>query len=126
MTSFGCPRVGDIHFARLVDTDSGMASVRRVVQSFDIVARAPLQILGWRHFGHEYFLDVNTQKMYLCDDIAPSREQGGLKAVAWDESPSCVNNNRYKDLSIPAHLSYVFVCMFLCVFFFMERAAYKC
>ncbi|KAI8842473.1 Alpha/Beta hydrolase protein, partial [Chytridium lagenaria] len=55
LTTFGCPRIGNYEFARLIDTDLGLAAVRRVTHSFDRLTRTPPTTFGFRHSGREFF-----------------------------------------------------------------------
>ncbi|KAI8842474.1 Alpha/Beta hydrolase protein [Chytridium lagenaria] len=96
ITGFGCPRVGNYEFARLLDTQLGVSSVTRVVHSADLVPRVPPTPLGYRHAGTENWIDVTVKKMFECGD-----SKQGL-----DESPSCVNNVNEFDLNTRSHSSY--------------------
>ncbi|KAJ3117143.1 hypothetical protein HDU96_007806 [Phlyctochytrium bullatum] len=96
ITGFGCPRVGDFEYARLLDTALGIPSVDRIVHSKDIVPRQPPQTFGYRHAGVEHWINVDTKQTYRCADV-----KQGL-----DESPSCVNNVAYNELNTKSHNSY--------------------
>ncbi|KAJ3216419.1 hypothetical protein HDU67_009473 [Dinochytrium kinnereticum] len=96
LTGFGCPRVGNYEFARLVDTQLGLSSVTRVVHSADLVVRLPPTPLGFRHAGKEVWIDVDAKKMFECTNV-----RSGL-----DESPSCSNNVPELSLNTRSHSSY--------------------
>ncbi|KAJ3216420.1 hypothetical protein HDU67_009474 [Dinochytrium kinnereticum] len=96
LTTFGCPRMGNYAFARLIDTELGLFNVRRVVHSYDRLTRNPPTTFGYRHSGKEMFVDVERKQMLSCLDI-----KEGL-----DESPSCNNRFDVNALSIDPHNSY--------------------
>ncbi|KAJ3114186.1 hypothetical protein HDU96_002452, partial [Phlyctochytrium bullatum] len=96
MTIFGCPRLGNFEFARMMDSTLKISKIRRVVHSYDRIARVPPTPTGYRHFGEEMWIDVDNKRTLLCNDVVK-----GL-----DESPSCVNSLSFTSLGIDPHNSY--------------------
>lgn len=105
LTNFGCPRIGNYDFARLVDQYSGISSVRRVIQTNDLVPRINSQALGYRHIGREYWLNSEADQMHFCNDDALGVHHAGATWV-YDESPSCHNSLWLVTLSLNAHIAY--------------------
>ena len=125
LTNFGCPRIGlyffvltkfffflkfafniytgNYDFARLVDQYSGISSVRRVIQTNDLVPRINSQALGYRHIGREYWLNSEADQMHFCNDDALGVHHAGATWV-YDESPSCHNSLWLVTLSLNAHV----------------------
>ncbi|KAJ3411695.1 hypothetical protein HDV05_001805 [Chytridiales sp. JEL 0842] len=103
LTTFGCPRVGNYEFASLLNQNGGLGlkAVRRVVHSFDIIVHYPPVPTGYRHHGTEYFVDVETKKMYKCEDVPQPNTRGGF-----DESPRCSNGLSPIQWKIDSHTSY--------------------
>ncbi|KAJ3114185.1 hypothetical protein HDU96_002451 [Phlyctochytrium bullatum] len=96
MSIFGCPRLGNFEFARMMDTTLKISRIRRVVHSSDRIVRVPPTPTGYRHFGDEMWMDITNKRTLLCKDVVQ-----GL-----DESPSCVNSLSFASLGINPHNSY--------------------
>ncbi|KAJ3327218.1 hypothetical protein HDU76_012202 [Blyttiomyces sp. JEL0837] len=95
-TGFGCPRVGSYEYARLFDTTLKLASTRRVVHSLDMIVHAPPSASGYRHFGDELWIDVDTKMTYRCLDTNTDI----------NESKTCANSVAVNQYSWAAHNSY--------------------
>ncbi|KAJ3326896.1 hypothetical protein HDU76_012536 [Blyttiomyces sp. JEL0837] len=104
LTGFGCPRIGNEAWARMIDTKLKLNSVRRFVHSADVAAHYPPLTLQskdkvpshYTHFQLEYWLSVNAKTTYRCGDIDPLT----------GESPSCANTVPPSLWSVDAHTSY--------------------
>ncbi|KAJ3098552.1 hypothetical protein HDU97_003935 [Phlyctochytrium planicorne] len=96
MSLFGCPRIGNYEFSRMMDQTLRIGKIRRVVHSYDIIPHFPPTALGYRHFGEEIWLDMDKKKFSDCTDVA-----SGL-----DESGSCSNSVPLTAWSINPHNSY--------------------
>ncbi|KAJ3327216.1 hypothetical protein HDU76_012200 [Blyttiomyces sp. JEL0837] len=95
LTGFGCPRIGSYEYARLLDTNLGLKSVRRVVHSRDLIVHLPPAV-GYRHFHDEIWIDVKSNSTFRCLDTDTDI----------DESKSCANSVPVYEWSWPAHNSY--------------------
>ncbi|KAJ7229394.1 Alpha/Beta hydrolase protein [Mycena rebaudengoi] len=85
--TYGAPRVGNAAFARGATDVLGVNNVFRVVHGYDFASNLPPALLGWQHFGTEYWqLDPpGPDRTFMCNDAGSyaedpdgSRGVGGL------------------------------------------------
>ncbi|KAJ3328712.1 hypothetical protein HDU76_009436 [Blyttiomyces sp. JEL0837] len=91
LTGFGCPRVGSYEYARLIDTQLGLKSVRRVIHSSDMIVHYPPAV-GYRHFGTEYWLNMDSKQTYKCIDTNTNIDESlscsnSVPKLSWSQNP---------------------------------------
>jgi triacylglycerol lipase len=101
--TFGCPRVGDVTFV------AALKNVRsyRYVDCCDLVARIPLESMGFQHVGEPYYIKRNRKL-----SVNPSE-----KSIRWDHVLAVAEyvvryafrkgNERVRELADHAPINYV-------------------
>ena len=96
--TFGQPRVGNLDFARLVDSLPWKESLR-ITRRYDPIPRLPLKYRGYVHHKHEFFLLDNFNFKPSC---TLTRDQGETSDCSTEDYSvdASTHSNGYFDLQL--------------------------